>query len=256
MSGEGREGVRVARDRLERLRLAGERNADGFAASACIAAFDSPADCICCAAAAALFTIPESAAGWPESALNWPALAERALNTFGSALSDSLPCCLRQGPGARARCSPCWRSALRSLHCDRRLRSTRGSRKPPRSGGSRERLRMRCERLHGRRMTRDDAHQRRVGVMRVRSQRGCVERCIRHTGKGLRIAREGAERLRVDIRAAMTCGWLASAWNPGLAASARKLGSWTISSNASVCINSGTDVSPSVTSPSPTWADT
>ena len=54
----------------------------------------------------------------------------------------------------------------------------------------------------------------------------------------------------------MTCGWLARVWKPGLAASARKFVSWTISSNASVCISCGTAVSPSVTSASVTWLDT
>ena len=54
----------------------------------------------------------------------------------------------------------------------------------------------------------------------------------------------------------ITAELLASAAKPGSLASARKFGSWTITSNASVCISSGTDVSPSVTSPSPTWLET
>src|SRR5690349_14298241 len=56
--------------------------------------------------------------------------------------------------------------------------------------------------------------------------------------------------------AAITCGWLARDWNPGLPASERRLGSFTIASKASVCISSGTAVSPSVTSPSLTWLET
>ena len=52
--------------------------------------------------------------------------------------------------------------------------------------------------------------------------------------------------------AAIACGFEASAANAGSAASFRKFGSFTMTWNASVCISSGTDVSPSVTSPSPT----
>ena len=62
-------------------------------------------------------------------------------------------------------------------------------------------------------------------------------RGLGHAGERLRIGGERAERLGLAISAAMTCGCAAKAWNPGLAASARKLGSLTISSNASVCIS-------------------
>lgn len=59
-----------------------------------------------------------------------------------------------------------------------------------------------------------------------------------------------------DVKAEKAAGFDTSAAKPGSLASCRKFGSFTINRKASVCINSGTDVSPSVTSPSPTCADT
>ena len=70
------------------------------------------------------------------------------------------------------------------------------------------------------------------------------------------LAASAAKAFGLDMSADITCGFEARALNPGLAASARKFGSWTISSNASVCISSGTAVSPSVTAASVTCAET
>jgi len=65
-----------------------------------------------------------------------------------------------------------------------------------------------------------------------------------------------AKALGFDVKAEKAAGLDTNAEKPGSLASCRKFGSLTMIWNASVCINSGTAVSPSVTSPSPTWDET
>jgi len=86
-----------------------------------------------------------------------------------------------------------------------------------------------------------------------------AERCdawLSMLAKAAGLFASSAKALGLAASADITAWFDAKAANPGSLASARKVGSFTITWKASVCISSGTAVSPSVTSASVTCADT
>ena len=86
----------------------------------------------------------------------------------------------------------------------------------------------------------------------VRASAATAWACIASNWKALAFLASTSNAF--GFAAMIAIAWLfwARAAKPGSEASARKLGLWAITSNASVCMSCGMDVSPSVTSAAPT----